>query len=237
MSDTAAPKVATISSRFVILWTLSLVVPGLILMVLRGSILADRMSALLYWISASAPAPVWLLIGFLQYRLLRSYLRSSLWWLLATFAGGILGMFVGGPVLVLMMPESEVVVLGADTTPVWMFAPYPLLPAAIAGAVAAAILGLSQALSLSRGLRGGLLWLCVSALSGALGAVIGGIVHLAYARSISALNPTAVEANIALQTIIALTIAMAAGTIVYGLLTGLLLRRMLSRRSRPSYEA
>jgi len=233
MSDTVAARITTTSRRFVILWTLTLLVPGVILMVSQGAILGSSTSAFGYYAAAFAPAPVWLLIGFLQYRLLRPYLRSSLWWLLATFVGGILGRFVAGPVLVLMMPESEVIVLANETTPAWMFAPYPLLPAAVAGGVGAAILGLSQALSLGQGLRGGLLWLAVSALSGALGAVAGGIAHWAYAHSISALSPATVENNLGLQVIIALTIAMAAGTIVYGLLTGFVLKRMLVRRSRP----
>jgi hypothetical protein len=231
MSDTAT----TIFRRFAVYWALSLVVPGLILMALRAVVLADPASALVYLISALAPAPVWLLIGFLQYRLLRPYLRTGLWWLLATFAGGILGMFVGGPALVLMMPESEVVVLGAASTPEWMFAPYPLFPAAIAGAVAAAVLGLSQALSLGQGFRRGLLWVGASSLSGALAAVGGGLAHWAYARAVSTLNPAAVEANAGLQSMIALTIAMAAGTIVYGLLTGIVMRRLIMRGGRRSW--
>jgi hypothetical protein len=229
MSNTAASGPAAISRRFVIFWALSLVVPGLILMVLRGSLLGNPTSALAYLIAALAPVPVWFAIGFLQARLLRPHLRSSLWWLLATFAGGILGMFVGGPAMVLMMPVEEVVVLGAESTPEWMFAPYPLLPAAVGGAVAAAVLGLSQALSLGRGVRGGFLWLCASVLSGALAAVAGGIAHLAYARAISGMNPVAVETNAGLQIVIALSIAMVAGTLVYGLLTGFAMKRMIER--------
>jgi hypothetical protein len=236
MNNTAASGPAAISRRFVIFWMLSLVVPGLILMLLRGLLLGNSTSVIAYWIAAAAPAPVWLLIGFLQYRLLRPYLHSSLWWLLATFAGGILGMFVGGPVLELMKPESEIVVLANETTPAWMFAPYPLFPAAVAGAVGAAILGLSQAFSLERGARGGLLWICVSAFSGALGAVVGGVAHLAYAHSISTLNPATVENNLALQVIIALSIAMVAGMLVYGLLTGLVMRWLIvhGERQTPS---
>jgi hypothetical protein len=224
------------SRRFVVLWMLSLVVPGLILMAARGVLLGYSMSALAYMAAALAPAPVWLLIGFLQYRLLRPYLRTSLWWLLATFAGGILGMFVGGPALVLMIPESEVVVVGSTSTPEWMFAPYPLIPAAFAGAIAAAVLGLSQSLSLGQGFRRGLLWLGASVLSGAVAAVGGGVAHLAYARSISNLNPAAVEANAGLHIIIALTIAMVAGTLVYGLLTAFVMRWLIVHgdgRMRP----
>lgn len=235
MSSTTAAETATISRRFVIFWVLSLVVPGLILMLLRGLLLGNSTSALGYWIAAAAPVPVWLLIGFLQYRLLHPYLRTGLWWLLATFASGILGMFVGGPAMVLMMPLEQVVVLGAESTPEWMFAPYPLLPAAVGGAVATAVLGLSQALSLDHGLRGGFLWLCTSVLSGALAAVGGGIAHLAYARAISTLNPAAVETNAGLQIMIALSVAMVAGTLVYGLLTGLVMRWLIvhgDRRTR-----
>src|SRR5262245_10601400 len=113
MSDTVA-RTATIRRRFVVLWMLTVVVPGLLLMISRSILLGSGPSAFGYYLAALAPAPVWLLIGFLQFRLLRPDLRSSLWWLLATFTGGILGMFAGGAVLVSMMPESEVVVVSAD---------------------------------------------------------------------------------------------------------------------------
>jgi hypothetical protein len=226
MSTTDVPR------GFVVSWLLSLVIPGVLLMVLRGSILGYSTSALGYLVAIFAPAPVWFLIAFLQYRLLRPYLRSSLWWLVATFVGGILGMFVGGPAMVLMMPQGEVLVLGSTSTPEWMFAPYPLLPAAFAGAVAAGVLGLTQAPSLGQGLRRGFLWFCLSALSGALAAACGGIAHLAYARAMSELNPAAVEANAAMQIMIALSIAVTVGMIVYGLLTGLVMQWILARRAQ-----
>lgn len=227
MNNRAVAGTAHIPRRFVAFWLLSLLIPGLILMVLRGSILGYSTSALGYLVAVFAPAPVWLLIAFLQYRLLRPYLRTGLWWLLATFAGGILGMFVGGPAMVLMMPQGEVLVLSSQSTPEWMFAQFPLLPAAFAGAIAASILGLSQALSLDQGFRRGLLWFCLSALGGAFAATGGGIAHLAYARTMSSLNPAAVDANTALHIIIALAVAMAAGTLVYGLLTGFVMRWLI----------
>jgi len=231
MSNTAAAKTHTVSRRFILLWGLSLVVPGLILMLLRGSRLGEGTSALGFMIAVLAPVPVWLLIGFLQFRLLRPYLRTRVWWLLATFAGGILGMFAGGPAMISMMPASEVLYINTESSPEWMFAPYPLFPAAFGGAVAAAILGLSQALSLGQGVRRGLLWFSLSALSGALATVVGGLAHLAYARSISELNPGAVEANPAFQSVIALSVAMVAGTLVFGLLTGSVMKWILGREA------
>ena len=139
MSNTAAGKIHTITRRFVLLWVLSLVIPGLILMALRGLLLADPTWELGRQFALMAPVPVWFLIGFLQYWLLQPYRRRSLWWLIATFCGGILGMFVGGPAMIMMMPPSEVIVLSSTTSPEWMFAPYPLPPAAFAGALAAAV--------------------------------------------------------------------------------------------------
>ena len=136
-----------------------------------------------------APVPVWFLIGFLQYRLLQPYRRRSLWWLVATFSGGILGMFVGGPAMIMMMPPSEVIVLSSTTTPEWMFASYPLPPAAVAGALAAAVLGLAQAPSLGQGFRRGLFWILLSALSGAAAAFVGGLAHWAYAHYMSEVIP------------------------------------------------
>ena len=145
MSNTAAGTTRTISRRFILLWILSLVIPGLILMALRGLLVADPTWDLGYRLAILVPLPVWFLIGFLQYWLLQPYRRRSLWWLIATFCGGILGMFVGGPAMIWMMPQSEVIVLSSLATPEWMFTPYPLPPAAFAGAVAAGLLGLAQA--------------------------------------------------------------------------------------------
>ncbi|MFM9843491.1 MAG: hypothetical protein ACKVOI_11035 [Dongiaceae bacterium] len=228
MVNTAAGKTHTVSRRFVISWILSLVVPGLILMALRGLLLADPTWELGRQFALMAPLPVWFLIGFIQYRLLRPYRRRSLWWLVATFAGGILGMFVGGPAMIMMMPPSEIIVLSSTTTPEWMFAPYPLPPAAFAGAIAAAVLGSAQAPSLGQGFRRGMFWILLSALSGAAAAFVGGLAHWAYAHAMSETYPAAVEANISTHTMIALSIAIAAGLGIYGLATGFVMRWMLN---------
>ena len=42
------------------------------------------------------PIPSWLLIAYLQFRLLRPYFHRSGLWLIATFVGGNLGGFAGG---------------------------------------------------------------------------------------------------------------------------------------------
>jgi hypothetical protein len=232
MSNTAAGKTRTVTRRFVLLWILSLVIPGLILMALRGLLVADPTWDLGYQLAILVPLPVWFLIGFLQYWLLQPYRRRSLWWLIATFCGGILGMFVGGPAMIWMMPQSEVIVLSSLATPEWMFTPYPLPPAAFAGAVAAGLLGLAQAPSLGQGLRRGLLWIIFSALSGAVAAFVGGLAHWAYAHAMSEIYPAAIEANISTHTVIALSIATAAGLVVHGLLTGLAMRWLLIRSGR-----
>lgn len=228
MANTAAGKTHTVTRRFVLLWVLSLVIPGLILMALRALLLGDPTWDLGYQLAILVPLPVWFLIGFLQYWLLQPYRRRSLWWLIATFCGGILGMFVGGPAMIWMMPQSEVIVLSSLSTPEWMFAPYPLPPAAFAGAVAAGMLGLAQAPSLGQGFRRGLLWIVLSAIGGAAAAFVGGLAHWAYAHYISESYPAAVEANIATHSMIALSIAIAVGLGIYGLLTGLVMRWMIN---------
>jgi len=48
----------------------------------------------------------------------------------------------------------------------------------------------------------------------------------------SELNPAAVEANAAMQIMIALSIAVTVGMIVYGLLTGLVMQWILARRAQ-----
>lgn len=231
MSDRTVIKVDAVPGRFVAFWLLSLVIPGLILSAVRALILGYSTSAVGYQMAVLAPAPVWLLAAFWQYRLLRPYMRRSVWWVIATFVGGCLGVPGGGLAMIWMTPHVEVLVLGNESTPEWMFAAYPLLPAAFAGAVAAAILGLSQALSLGQGFRRGVLWFGLSALSGAIAAACGGIAHLAYVRVMIELNPAAVVTGTTMQVIIALSIAMTAGLIVYGLLTGIVMRRLLFRRA------
>jgi hypothetical protein len=234
MTIAAAGK--TVSPRFVAYWILSLAIPGLILMALRGLLLADPTWGLGRQFALMVPVPVWFLIGFMQYWLLRPYRRRSLWWLVATFCGGILGMFVGGPAMIMMMPPSEVILLSSTTTPEWMFAPYPLPPAAGAGAIAAAVLGLAQAPSLGQGFLRGLLWVLLSALGGAAAAFVGGLAHWAYAHYMSESYPAAVEAIISTHSMIALSIATVAGLVVYGLLTGLVMRWMIvqgGKRTRP----
>ena len=228
MSNTAAGTTHTVSRQFILLWVLSLVIPGLILMTLRGLLLGDPTWDLGYQLAILVPLPIWFLIGFLQYRLLSPYRRRSLWWLIATFCGGILGMFVGGPAMVWMMPQSEVILLSSLSSPEWMFPPYPLPPAAFAGAVAAGILGFAQAPSLGQGFLRGVLWVVLSALSGAAAAFVGGLAHWGYAHAMSETYPTAVENNISTHTVIALSIATAAGLGIYGLLTGCVMRWMLN---------
>ncbi len=230
MANAAAVTPQTVSRRFVLFWILSLVIPGLILMALRGLLVGDPTWELGRQLALMAPLPVWFLIGFLQYRLLRPHRRRSLWWLVATFCGGILGMFVGGPAMIMMMPPSEVILLSSTTTPEWMFASYPLPPAAGAGAIAAAVLGSAQAPSLGQGFRRGLIWIVLSAFSGAIAAFVGGLAHWAYAHYMSETYPATVEANISTHTIIALSIATAAGLALYGLLTGLAMRWMINDR-------
>lgn len=229
MSNTAAGTTHTVTRQFILLWVLSLVIPGLILMTLRGLLLGDPTWDLGYQLAMMVPLPVWFLIGFLQYRLLAPYRRRGLWWLIATFCGGILGMFVGGPAMIWMMPQSEVIVLSSLSTPEWMFPPYPLPPAAFAGAVAAGILGLAQAPSLGQGFLRGLLWVVFSAIGGAAAAFVGGLAHWAYAHAMSETYPAVVETNISTHTVIALSIATAVGLGVFGLLTGFVMRSMLIR--------
>jgi hypothetical protein len=232
MADIAAVKTHALSRRFIFFWILSLIIPGLILMALRGLLLADPTWELGRQFALMAPVPVWFLIGFLQYRLLRPYRCRILWWLVATFTGGILGMFVGGPAMIMLMPPSEVIVLNSLSTPEWMFAPYPLLPAAFAGAIAAAVLGLAQSPSLGEGFRRGLLWILLSALGGAAAAFVGGLAHWAYAHAMSESYPAAVEANISTHSMIALSIATAVGLVIYGLLTGLAMSWMINHGGR-----
>jgi hypothetical protein len=141
-------------------------------------------------------------------------------------------MFVSGPAMIMMMPPSEVILLSNTTTPEWMFAPYPLPPAAFAGAIAAAVLGSAQAPSLGQGFRRGLLWILLSAPSGAAAAFVGGLAHWAYAHYMSKSYPAAVESNISTHSMIALSIATAAGLAVYGLLTGFVMRWLLIRGAR-----
>lgn len=246
MSGKAAEPAASISWKFVAFWPLSFVVPSLILTLARIAIFSFvQDDDLAYKIALLLPIASWLLIAYLQFRLLRPHLRRSRLWLIATVVGGNLGGFAGGLAQLQTMSMLETYayekVLISDYDSVihsdWIFAIE--LPASIIAAVlvAAMILSFFQSLCLDGSLRSRLLWLLASALGGILAAVLAYGCYWGYFWAMFTIYPLAVVSAGIIPQLITLAVGLICGAVVYGLLTGAILRRLLIRSARRQKEA
>src|SRR5262245_66653422 len=72
--------------------------PALLLAAGQLAIATQLPEMLMYQVAMALPFVAWLLIGFLQFRLLRWHLRRPRLWIVATLAGGGVGHAARGPV-------------------------------------------------------------------------------------------------------------------------------------------
>lgn len=241
----AAEPNAPISWRFVVFWALSLAVPWLLLAIVRSAIFGFAPEDLAYPAAVLLPILCWLLIAFLQFRLLRSYLRRASLWLIATFVGGNLGSFAGGWVQLETMSRLEMYayskVLISDYNSVihsdWILAAAPIASIVAGVFVAATLLGFLQSLCLDDPLGARLLWLFASAVSGIVAAAFGYGCYIAYLRIMLEIYPLAVVRADIIPALIAVAVGMIGGTSVYGLLTGAVLRQLLLGGAQRQKEA
>jgi hypothetical protein len=237
MTGEAAEPSASISWKFVAFWPLSFVVPSLLLTFVRIAIFSFSQDDLAYKAAMLLAIPGWLLIAYLQYRLLRPYSRRSRLWLIATFVGGNLGGFAGGLAQLQTMSMLETYanekVLISDYDSVihsdWIFAIAPTASIVAGVLVAAMILSFFQSLCLGGTLGSRLQWLLASALSGIVAAALGYGCYWGYFWAMFTIYlPAVVGASIVPQ-LITVAVGLICGTFVYGLLTGAVLRRLLLR--------
>ena len=246
MTGEAAEAGASISRRFVAFWPLSFVVPSLIVTVVRIAIFSFvQEDELAYKTALLLSIPSWLLIAYLQFRLLRPYFHRSGLWLIATVVGGNLGGFAGGlaqlqTTSMLEMYANEKVLISDYESVIhsdWIFAIAPIA-SVIAGVLAGAmILSFLQSLCLDGPLGARLLWLFTSALSGIVAAALGYGCYWGYFWSMFTIYPPAVVSAGIIPQLITAAVGLICGTIAYGLLTGAILRRLLLRSTRRQKEA
>jgi len=245
MIGRAAEPGASISWKFVVFWPLSLAVPWLLLTIVRSAIFGFAPEELAYRTAVLLPIPSWLLIAYLQFRLLRPYHQRGRPWLIVTLVGGNLGSFAGGLAQLQTMSMLEMYayssVLTSDYNSVipsdWTLAIAPTVSIIAGVLVGAALLGFLQSICLDGPLGARLLWLFASAVSGIVAAAFGHGCYMAYVRIMFEIYPVAVVSGGFITALMAVAVGTTGGIIVYGVLTGAVLRWLLLRSARRRKEA
>ena len=220
---------ASISLKFVVLWPLSFVVPWLFLTIVQSAIFHFAPEEIAFQAVVLQHILTWLLIGCLQSRLLRGHLRRYRLWLIATLVGGFLGNVLGSYAHAWMAPMVEAFVIVSNGTPEWLFLYYSAISITAGAAIGTALLGFLQSFCLDDSAGGRLLWLFASVVGGCAAAVSGYVCGVGYGKFMFRFFPDLVFPSSVLSIVIAISAGMAGGMIIYGLLTGAVLRRLLIR--------
>ncbi len=191
------------------------------------------------------PIPIWFLIAYQQYRLIRPHLRRSYLWLFATFVGGNIGVFAGGLTQLQTSAALEhyayqsaaVSDYGRMISSDWIFAIAPALSLTAGCLAAAAVLGFLQSFCFGKSLGTALRWFPASVISAIVAGLGGYGSHWGYLWSMFEVYPFALTFDAILADLLLSAVGLTAGMIVYGLLTGAILRRLLIRRAQPRKEA
>jgi hypothetical protein len=234
----AAGSGASISWSFVAHWLLSLAIPALLLTIVRIAIFSFSQSDAVYMTALLLPVAAWALVAYFQFRLIRPHLRRSQLWLIATFIGGNLGGFAGGlshlkTTSMLERYANEKVLISDYNSVIhsdWIFAVAPTASVVAGVLVAAAILGLLQALCLVVPLSRRLLWLFASAASGIAAGAVGYWAFMGYIWAMIEIYPMAVIHPDIVPQLITMAVGMLCGVSLYGLLTGFTMRWLLTNQ-------
>ncbi len=245
MSGGAAEPGASISWKFVVFWPLSFVVPWLLISILRSASFNLVAEDVAYRIALWLHTLIWLLIAYLQIRLLRDFVRPRFLWLIATFVGGNIGTLAGGwvqfkTVKMLEMHAYESALVGDYNRIVSSDLTLAIAPAAsiAAGVLAgAALLGVLQSICLDGSLGRRFVWLLASAVIGMAAGLSAYGANLAYGYIMFEIYPRAIITTDTILLFIADSVGRVGGMIIYGLLTGAVLRRLLLRSARRQKEA
>jgi len=237
MTGGAAEPSASILWKFIVFWPFSLVVPWILLTAVRAAIFAIGPEEVAYQAAVLLPILSWLLIAYLQFRLLRPHLRRGRLWLIATFVGGNLGGFIGGLAQIWMAPMVEGFVIGGENMPEWLFLYHPAVSIVAAVPIGTALLGFLQSFCLDDTLGRRLLWPFASVVAGFVGALFGYACYFAYGRFMFEFYPEFVFGGGLISIVITISVGTIGGMIVYGLLTGIVLRWLLLRGARRQKEA
>lgn len=245
MTGGAAEPGASISWRFVAFWPLSLVVPWLLISIVRSAIFQFAAEDVAYRAAMLLHILIWLLVGYLQVRLLRHFVRRRFLWLVATFVGGNLGTLAGSWVqlrtmTMLQLHAYESSLVGDYNRTISSDLLLVIAPAAsiAAGVFAgAALLGVLQSICLDGSVGKRFVWLLASAVSGMVAGPSAYGANLAYGYIMLEIYPRAVVTTDIILLFIADSVGRISGMIIYGILTGAVLRLLLTRSAPPQMEA
>lgn len=216
---------------FVVRWMLTMAVPALLLAASQLTIATALPEMMMYQVAIVLPILAWLLIAYLQFRLLRHHLRRPRLWLVTTVAGGVVGNVVGGFVMLMLRGAVDDAVMAGEAVPDWIYLVYPYVGSALMGLANAAILALAQIACFDEMMGERLPWFGASIVAGILGAFLGALISryaldaMLMARFFDFL-PTHI-----LLSLVPLLIAAVVNMILYGLLTGIWMKRLLIRRA------
>jgi hypothetical protein len=245
MMDGAAEPGRAISWKFIVLWPLTFVVPWLLVSIVRTAVFHFAAEEAAYKAAVLLHILIWLLIAYLQIRLLRPFVHRRYLWLIATFVGGNLGTLAGSWVqfrtttmLEMHAYESALVsdynrIIPSDL----MLAIAPVASISVGVLAGTALLGLLQSICVEGPLGNRILWLFASSLSGMVAGLAAYGANMAYGRIMFEVYPRAIITADIIPTFIVDSVGRVGGMIVYGLLTGAVLRRLLLRSAWRQKEA
>jgi hypothetical protein len=239
MSDTDA-KSAPVSRAFVGLWLLSSIVPAL-LFTAGQYVLAPHMADSPWAeIAILLSFPIWLLLGLLQFPLLRTRLRRGWVWIAATFVGGVVGHMAGGLSRIRTEPYVEELLLrselGSGELPAWALDVYPVAPVVLASVINVAVVAILQSFCFDKAMGGRAVWILSSILAG----ILGPICTVLVGWNLLALFFKAGVAEMLVPrlsvTLLTVPLAPLVNFTIYGLITGVVMRWLLIRRTRRQRE-
>jgi hypothetical protein len=229
--DTALPM------RFVAQWTLTLALPALLLAACQLSIAVLLTEMLMYLLAMVLPFGAWLLIAHLQFRLLRPHLGRPRLWMVATLAGGGIGNVVGGFALLHSQSVIDTAIMGGEDASAWANSIYPYFPGVYAAIVNAAIVGLAQAACLDSRTGERLPWILGSIAAAMVGACLGVLASRYALQGMATARFFDFLSTPVLFGLLPALIAAIVNLTMYGVFTGISMRRLLIRRARRQQQA
>jgi len=205
--------------------------PALLLAASQLTIATALPELMMYQVAIALPFIAWLLIAYLQFRLVRYHLRRPRLWQATTIAGGVVGNAVGGVVMLMAQRAVDDAVMGGEEISDWFYAVYPYVQATLMGVANAAILGLAQIACFDETMGERVPWFCASIAAGILGACFGALAsHYALGAMVTARFFDFISTPIMLN-LLPLLIAAVVNLTLYGLLTGICMKKLLTRRA------
>jgi hypothetical protein len=218
-------------NAFVAQWTLTMALPAVLLAASQLTIATTLPELMMYQVAIALPIIAWLLIAYLQFRLVRHHLRRPRLWQATTIAGGVVGNAVGGVMMLMVQRTVDDAVMSGEEISDWFYAVYPYVQAALMGAANAAILGSAQIACFDETMGERVPWFCASIAAGILGACFGALAsHYALGVMVTARFFDFISTPIMLN-LLPLLIAAVVNLTLYGLLTGLCMKKLLTRRA------